>query len=51
MTLGIYAVNCVPGELQMYGSLYRTMSKDIKELFDDAVHSQVCFPYFNEIYI
>ena len=62
----IYAVNCVPGELQVYDSLNRTMSKDIKELvethiydrtaiqhvpYDDAVHSHVCFPYFNEIYI
>ena len=27
----IYAVNCVPGELQVYDSLNRTMSKDIKD--------------------
>ena len=28
----MYAVNCAPGELQVYDSLYRTVSKDIKEL-------------------
>ena len=53
-----YAVNCAPDELQVYDSLYRTVSKDIKELVDthiydriaihqvpdrDAEHSQICF--------
>ena len=54
----ICAVNCAPGELQVYDSLYRRVSEDIKELVDtliydhtaihqahdgDAEHSQVCF--------
>ena len=59
----IYAMNCAPGELQVYNNLSRTVRKDIKELvvdthrYDrtaihqapdgDAVHSQVCFSYFN----
>ena len=30
----LYAVNYAPGELQMYDSLCRTVSKDIKELVD-----------------
>ena len=30
----MYAVNYAPGELQVYDSLYRTVSKDIKELVD-----------------
>ena len=30
----IYAVTCAPDELQVYDSLYRTVSKDIKELVD-----------------
>ena len=63
----IYAVNCAPGELQMYDCLYWRVSEDIKELVDtliydrtaihqahdgDAEHSQVCFFfYFNEIAI
>ena len=63
----IYAVTCAPGELQVYDSLYRRVSKDIKELVDtliydrtaihqandgDAEHSRVCFFfYFSETII
>ena len=30
----IYAVTCAPDELQVYDSLYRTVSKEIKEFVD-----------------
>ena len=59
----IYAVNCAPGELQMYDSLYRRVSDELVDtlIYDrtaihqahdgEAEHSRVCFSYFNEITI
>ena len=59
----ISAVNCVPGEVQVYDNLYRTVSKDINELVVSMMHThyttllftmppmvmQMFFSYFNEL--
>ena len=36
----IYAVNCAAGELQVYDSLYWTVSEDFKELVDTHVYDR-----------
>ena len=61
----IYAVNCAAGELQVYDSLYWTVSEDFKELVDTHIYDRIAnhhaptvkkcttkfFSYFNEITI
>ena len=62
--MAISAVNCAPGEVQVYDNLYRTVSKDIKELVVNMIHTHTLdhtaihhapdgdacvFSYFNEL--
>ena len=35
----ISAVNCAPGDVEVYDNLYRTVSKDIKELVVSMIHA------------
>ena len=37
--MAISAVNCAPGEIQVYDNLYRTVSKDVKELVVSMIHT------------
>ena len=37
--MAISAVNCAPGDVEVYDNLYRTVSKDIKELVVSMIHT------------
>ena len=36
-----YAVNCAAGELQVYDSMYRTVSEDFKKLVDTHIYDRI----------
>ena len=46
----ISAVNCVPGEIQVYDHLYRTVSKDISELVVSMMHTHTHTLYHTAIH-